>query len=412
MGSGVKEYKAPTRLYFCVFIYFIVSMGCNIGWNGRDKYLYLIISLVTFFLIQSGKIKTEKRKRTLPLFTVLLMSYIYAERSSLLSTIVYLIPAYIILLLNETDRKNCISYILRLFAYLMIPCVLTYAVVESLGLPHLNTIVVRDPSASVLPFEYLTRRNYIFYTPSIKYVEGLRRFCGPFVEAGQLGMMLAFLLFADGFDFKKKETTIALISLLVTFSLGGWVLAFIGYVFTRYEQRKISFKWIVSLLFLLSAAYLFVTLYHGGDNVFNEKILSRLEYSEEKGLEGNNRVFGQIDLYFASMFNNSRLLLFGYGKETMQYLAETGSRGSGFQIWFVEFGIIGTILTLSFYFLAFLVADDKRKAFLFLLFFLICFLQRSKTFWYAWVICYFYGMSAHGCFIKQNKQRSTLSTIK
>lgn len=406
MRSGVKEYKTPTGIYFCIFIFFIVSMGCNIGWDGRDKYLYLIASLFSFYLILSGKIKTDRHTGRTPLLILLLASYIYAERPSVLPVIAYIIPAYFILMLNETDRKICISYILKLFAYLMIPCVVTYIFVESLDMPYLNTILVRDPAKSVLPLEGLTRRNYIFYTPSIREVDGLRRFCGPFIEPGHLGMMLAFLLFADGFDFKKKETIIALVSLLFTFSLGGWVLSFIGYVFTRYEQRKISFKWIASTLILLLAAYLFATLYKGGDNVFNEKILSRLEYSEENGIEGNNRVFGQIDLYFASMFNNSRLLLFGYGKETMQYLAETGSRGSGFQIWFVEFGIIGTLITLSFYIVVFLLADDKRKAALFLLFFLICFMQRSKTFWYAWIICYLYGMSAHGCFKRQKKPRS------
>lgn len=57
--------------------------------------------------------------------------------------------------------------------------------------------------------------------------------------------------------------------------------------------------------------------YNGGRNVLNEKILSRLQYDEDKGISGNNRTSHLADAYFEQYTNNGQIL-FGVGNQTIR----------------------------------------------------------------------------------------------
>jgi hypothetical protein len=121
-------------------------------------------------------------------------------------------------------------------------------------------------------------------------------------------------------------------------------------------------------------------------------IISRLEPDEDTGFVGNNRVFGSIELYFITMFDDTKLLLFGYDNTVLEVLAESGSRGTGFTMWFVKYGLVGTIFASVFYVYYFFTSKSKKKAFTLLAFVIIMFWQRSYPFWFSWIICYVYGM--------------------
>ena len=179
----------------------------------------------------------------------------------------------------------------------------------------------------------------------------------------------------------------------MTLSLSGYVLVVIAYLFTMYSRNKIGVQYVLLFIFTVLGFYLFGVFYNGGDNIINEMILSRLEYDEERGFTGNNRVFGQIPLYFAMMWNDTNTVLFGYGRKTMKWLAETGSRGTGFTMWMVSHGVIGTIAALLFYLVYSLFSKNKLFAFLLFAFVCMVFWQRSYPFWFSWVICYVYGIT-------------------
>lgn len=369
---------------------FLISMKLWIGWDDRVLYFNSFFSFaIVFFLIKDNIHLNWSLRNIIPLICILIgYFYIYGTGTRILNIISVVVPYTVIILLNEKDRSNCLNYIFKWFAFLMIPSIITYILVHTIGLPSLGKIWYFH--SSYYDISYMLRENYLFYVFSDYY--GIR-FSGPFAEPGHLGMMLAFLLFANGYNIKKTETWIILLSLLLSLSLSGYVLAFVGFIFVMYDKGKITFRNTMLLLLILLGVYLFSILYNAGDNFLNEFIFSRLEYDKEKGFTGNNRVFGEIDLYYVAMFDKPDILLNGYGADTMEWLANNNSRGTGYVYWMVSHGIIGTVLAMLFYFVYTLFSNNKKFAICALLFVCFLFWQRSYSFWFSWVICFVYGIS-------------------
>lgn len=395
-ANSIASNKDHVAVYFCIFILFLTSMGIWVGWNGRSLYIDAFIGIVLWVLIKKKHIKLNKEKKYVIILLSLFFSYAYLKFANVNvfgiigGVISYIFPVTFLVLLNEDDKNKCLEYIVKWFTILMVPAMITYLLCQTVGLPSLGKLLVSDNPYQ--PLWYLYKENYFFCT--MYALKETTRFNGPFNEPGHLGMMAAFLLFADGYNFKKKSTWIILLALLLTLSLSGYVLAFVGYMFTKYYQGKMKLKFIILFLMAVFVGYLFATFYNGGENAINERIVSRLEPDEEKGIEGNNRVFGNIHLYFLTMLNDTKLLLFGYDKETMDYLLSTGSRGTGMEMYMVSYGLVGVILSIFFYFVVYLYRNDKRAASLFLTFVILMLLQRSSWYWFSWVICYLYGLSS------------------
>ena len=156
----------------------------------------------------------------------------------------------------------------------------------------------------------------------------------------------------------------------------------------------------IGILMMLSAN--FFQYYNGGNNVINEKIISRLQYDEDKGISGNNRVSYTTDMYFASLLlSNDRW--YGLGAETINFInggstgfGDFGSqiRGAGFKIFILYNGLIGTILCIAFYacFAADCVPNNKRFSWGFFTLIIITAVQAAYPFSYSWLIPFICGI--------------------
>ena len=352
----------------------------------------MLIGVLMLFLTKANGTKLDFCSRNIWSVVVIILSnafILYKNESMGISYPLYFcLPLSIIIFLNSKDRMTCLLYISKWFAFLMVPCLLVYLLVQIFGLPSLGTLLVNDDPA--LSFSYVTRENYFFYNYTDYYEI---RFNGPFIEPGHLGMMASFLLYATGFDLKKKETWMILVAVLFTLSLSGYVLTFLAYLFMKYQKGEISMKFIMMFGILILTSYLLAIFYNDGENMVNEMIVSRLEPDEEKGFSGNNRVFGQIDLYFAAMFTDTDLLLTGYDKNTIEALALSGSRGTGFTMWMVQHGLIGLAMAMLFYLVYWVSGKQRKQSFLFVIYVILMFWQRSYPFWFSWIICYVYGIT-------------------
>ena len=383
--------KEPTSLYFCIFSQFVISMGMWIGWDGRNVYLQFFLFLLSIFLIKVKHVKLNCNARNILTWLTFSIAFIWLYGFSIGHLLCVLSPIFLIILLNDDDRICCLKYNFKWFAILMIPSIIAWLIYLSEGLPSIGQIWYKREEEAVQPTWYLFRNNHVFL---ITYaLKETTRFCGYFIEPGHLGMMGAFLLYADGFDFKKKTSWIILISVLLTLSLAGYVLLLMGFLFAKYERKEISLKFVLFIGILILAVYLFGTFYNEGDNALNERILSRLEYDEERGIEGNNRAKGEIPLYFANMFNDWHLILFGYDDDLIKELAEEGSRGTGMQHFMVCHGLIGVLFSFFPYLVYLLCSKDKKYAIFLFIFIFMLLLQRSYWFWFSWVICYIYGIT-------------------
>lgn len=385
-----KSRKEPTALYFCIFCQFVISMGMWIGWDGRKPYLQFFLFLLSIYFLYSNRVKLNSNVRNVLTWLTFSFAYICVYGFSIGSLLFLCFPAYIIILLNDEDRIRCFKYIFKWFAMLMIPSIIAWLLFLSVGLPSIGQIWLTTGD-TLQPLWYVLHNNHIFLTTyALRETE---RFNSYFIEPGHLGMMGAFLLYADGFDFKKKTSWVIFISVILTFSLAGYVLLFMGFLFAKYEKKEIGLKFVLFFGILILLVYLFGTFYNGGENFLNEKIFSRLEYDEERGIVGNNRARGEIPLYFAKMFSDWHLILFGYDYVFLKDLAEDGSRGTGMQYFMVCHGLIGVIFSFSSYLVYLLCTKNKKFAILLFIYIILLLLQRSYWHWYAWVICYIYGIA-------------------
>ena len=220
-----------------------------------------------------------------------------------------------------------------------------------------------------------------FIMPSIIYLAP--RFSGPFIEPGHLGMICVYLLYANGFRLKGSYLLWPiLIAVILSLSLAGYVLLLIAVVL----HLKISLKSIVTSIIIIFGLYIFVTeIWNGGDNVVSEKIISRLEYDESKGISGNNRAVKGTDSYFDYQLKSTGLIV-GLGAVRYNTLLANGIvGGAGIKIFLLYYGFIGLILVACYYYLLTKGFPNKRYAYGFLILYAISMLQRAYPEWIAWV---------------------------
>lgn len=397
---GVEKHRI--LLYFLLFLSFLLSMNIWIGWEERGHRLNLIVGLLAFLLMIFNRVKFSfTRTNIIVFFLIVLGRFFYGYEPSIFLPFHFL-SYFLIICLNDQDKVRCLEFVTKWFGYLMLPSLIVYALVSFIDLPYFGIQHASDADWAA-DSGYGICKNYIFYMRS-EFGDYTERFNGPFLEPGHLGMMSAFLLFVNQFDFRRKGMWLILLALIFTFSLSGYVLLFFGFLFTAYYKGKITAKHILLYSLLFFIVYLFGMYYNGGDNILYEKIFSRLEYDKEKGFAGNNRVFGLIDVYYAALWNDMDTLLWGYPKETMEWLADTGSRGTGYVMSMCIYGLVGTCLSMLFYFVYSFTNKNKKYAILCLLFVCLMFWQRCYPFWTSWIICFFYGITMEN--IGFNKKNS------
>ena len=355
----------------------------------RYIYIYFLFSLIMLAIIIANNIRLELSKKNVISAIVFIVAYYLYKSPSLFETIGFSISAFIIISLNDQDKVNCWHFIFKWFAILMIPSLLIYAIYHTIGFPSLGIIKFSD--SEYISSDYLIRKNFFFYNTPFEKAGWWIRFNGPFNEPGHLGMMTAFMLFADGFILKKKSTIIIILSLVLSLSLAGYVLGIIGYAFARFEQKKVSLKWLLPIISLVGMIYIIGSFYNGGDNIINEYVISRFEYDEDRVIAGNNRASARHYFYFEMMQYDREMLLKGIGKEEVDALHESGRFGTGFVAWIVEFGLLGVIQALLFYIVYLFFSKNRIDIAISFLFIVLMFVQRSYPYWFAWVICYIYG---------------------
>lgn len=385
----------PTRKYiiaFCFFVIFIVSMRFWVGAAERAGYVLSAINSVLLLLLLLQKITIKYNRINIIPLLCLISGYFFTRSVIGVNSINYVISAYFILTLDESDRIIVFRLITKYFSILMLFSIVTFIIIKITNIPSLGLINYLSIDSDTSYF-YSFHKNYIFCT--IPLNESIR-FNGPFHEPGHLGMMSAFLIFANDYSFrKKKELWLLLVSLLMTLSLAGYVLFIVGYLLLLIEKKKMkvgSFLSVCVFLGVCGLIYYIGLSYNEGNNLFNEYILNRLQYDEEKGIVGNNRAHNLIPIYYEMMWKDFETMLFGYDDKTLKWLIENGSTGTGFVMNMVRVGVVGTLFCFLFYLSYFAISKYKRLSFTFLVFVFLIYWQRSYAFWLSWVICYAYGI--------------------
>ena len=242
--------------------------------------------------------------------------------------------------------------------------------------------------------------NYIFFTQLPSDI----RFKSVFLEPGHISTVASFFIIANRFDFKNKYVLLLSLEIIPTFGLAGYMLFIIGYFFYSIERVQVGsfLKRVIPVALLAGGAAMYYSSYNGGDNLFNQLILERMTYDEDRFIAGNDRSNDVVDMAFEKALGDGTIVT-GLSKDEYQHVMNMGSKAAGAKPYMLEHGIIGTLFLFLGYFLISRRSLNKRWATLLFIIYAISFLQRAYFFWAGYYIPYICGMFIFNAMSKEKE---------
>lgn len=388
--------KTSVLVYFTIFIYLLMQMRCWIGFSGRTVMMqYVLVALLAIYGL-FGAVRYQFRTKYIVFSLIYFIYLVYAGRVweqnifGLIGRVIPAVNALFILSIPDDDKEIFLGYIIKWLGWILLPSMALYFILQFISLPNFGVLVADYGSKIVDKRVYY---NYLFYIlPSDLHAYGFTRFNGPFLEAGDVGCVAAFLLFATQFDFKRfKLLWVIATALFFSFSLAGWVLVIIGYALMLFSEKRVKSRTIVIFIIIILLGYLFASFYNGGDNVINNLILSRLEADEDRVIVGNNRANVLIMDYFFGMFSSLQTAMFGYDSITVDMLLGE-SASVGLIPIAIRLGLLGIALNLLPYLVMSQNSISRRYGWAMFFILVLYFVQRTETFWIVVIISYVYGI--------------------
>lgn len=375
-----KEVVAYWLFALGIFLLVLKSMGAYFLWNVSIGPMSLLVTLIGL-----GYAKTQKqlyKSRHFIYAFLFLVLYSIWDRDIMsqinIGNIMPCIPILLVLLMPTKDKKNLLSF-----------CSCGLALISGISLIAFILLFFTElPNVGVISDELAENYTYTNYIILLKGAFYDIRFNAIFREPGHLAMIASYFLFANRYDMKKWYNVVLLIVIGFTLSLAGYVLTIVGYLFNLLLVGRFTkvFKKLIPYVIIMVIAVLGIMSYNRGHNFVNELIIARLEYDEDKGVQGNNRVNDYTDRYFRNMINDGSFIT-GIGRDKQSHLASIGKvTGSGYKIHIIARGLIGTILIFMFYYVLAKNAPYRRFAFFMLLLYCLSFWQRAYPSWPAWII--------------------------
>lgn len=371
---------------FCSFLH---SMHFYYLWNFRLGILQafsILLFILLALLTKEELFRHSVKSLFVSLFFLLCLFFFndgLDDTFKIIGAISFAIVVYILLGLKDSYRKEIFDFFYVGIFIILLPSLIVFILIGlGLNLPSGGFVVY--PSADF--YWYVNFWFVLIGTYGI-------RFNSLFCEPGHLGMILAFLIFIRGYNFKDFKTIILILSLILTLSLAGYILLALGYVFRSLQFNiKKTVKYCFLFLFAISISLIVVRNINGGNNVINDLIVDRLAFDEETGtIAGDNRVSGHTDLIFEEVPFYS--FFFGLDDDSFDMLRGESIKGAGYKIFILKNGLLGVILTFLLY--VFFASYSRNRLLAWLLLFLVSinFLQRAYPFWSSQIFIFITAMS-------------------
>ncbi|TSD66999.1 hypothetical protein FFF34_006260 [Inquilinus sp. KBS0705] len=283
-----------------------------------------------------------------------------------------ILPIILLIQLHDSIKVDLLKFITTTVAVILFFSILIWILLLSgIDLPSLGRVSNPAWDAYVYDNYFFCLRNILLYP---------NRFCAIFLEPGHLGMVGAFLLYANNFQIRRLPVLIILIAIFFTLSLAAYILTIFSFtLYVLIYSRQVLIYLVIWLILLISGYYFFTT-YQGGANVINKKIISRLEYNESKGdIEGNNRVQKSFDNYYSSLINKDDIW-FGIGAKRYNELKFGQGGNAGYKVYLVQNGIAGTAIVFLFY-LSLVLYNRSKLGLALLVIYILAFIQRAYPLW-------------------------------
>lgn len=354
--------------------------------NKQKFVLYFLFSLIAVFYAVIIRVRIRFDVRLL----LCISSYILAGfvNASTLNSFFFLLFSLIPLIVLISDNKHCIlhlEFITKSMVFILVPGIILYVFIilgyQLPGIPMQYGDLTEN-------FSYLFL-NHIFLLTNV-YWDEAARFSSVFLEPGYIGSLLAFLLYANRYNFKKKYNVVLLVALLVTFSLAGYIISLVGYFLTKKHLIRVAIKYSIPMLLLIVGIVVFAVNYNKGDNIVNVMLVDRLMPSDDgKGIKGNTRASEQMDAQLENTIQRGELL---FGSRNLR---DDEVENAGYKRYLVTNGLVPALLWLSFYALICSYCKDKRYGIVFVFLIFLTFLQAAYPGSYSWIIPVILGIKSY-----------------
>lgn len=205
------------------------------------------------------------------------------------------------------------------------------------------------------------------------------RFSGIFDEPGVVGTLNGLILSAIGISTRKIQSIIILLAGLISFSLAFYILLILV-LFLHFNLKTV-----------ILSAFLIISLIFIPGNKFNDLISSRLSI-ENGSLVGDNRTTSNFDEYYKYFLTKGgKDVILGRGKESFKTIEEAQGVSS-YKTVIIDYGIIGTVLIISFYALCVYYNNNSKRGWFLLLIFIISTYQRPDLLRFFSVVLFIGGL--------------------
>lgn len=395
--------KASFTLYkVSVFIAVLSSMNAYFLW-GIPSVVITFLCVLMGFLPYVGRIKPNyKSYYVWCLIPILILAVLKINIIYFLTQLFICISILQILSLPNDYKRELLNFNGIFLASILLISLTAWIV---------NLFVAETPIYGLLDY-----RNTYFFENHILFlrltnVTGYFRFVSIFMEPGHLSMFCVFFLYAMDFDFNRWYTWVFLLSILFSLSLAGYILLVLAFLFNSIQRNRAIFKRVAFFLVLLLGGSWIVIHFGGEDNIVYEKIFLRMEADDETIIAGNNRTDSYTNDVFDKFVRTSDVWM-GYSLYEYQQKEGNGTiQGAGYKMYAFRNGILGILACFFFYFYLAYKSVNRRYMMLFLIIFVIAFLQRAYPFWMAWMLPFLCTLNTKNTERKKylkNEYKSTL----
>lgn len=385
----MKQNRNISAVLFKVVLLLLVFWGAHAWFTWGLDFLPFVaqtvlkISIAATALIYSIKNRIFLRLNLRQVFGVICyfvaMNMPFRSIGEVLAQIVLFVPILVLICDKENADEN-LAFLAKGLSVVLIPGFVLYFM-RLTG--HLNIMGAPIQHGNIDVNYSYTFMNYGFMLVRLWEAEDIR-FTSVFLEPGYLGSLVAFLLYAGNYDFKKWYNKVLLVCLVLSFSLAGYLVSLIGYtslLLIANKNIKKVLRFGIVICFVLWGAQ----NYNNGDNMMNELILSRLQYDKEKGLTGNDRSSQASDMIFTRVVSSGNIL---FGDPSIKDMT-----GAGYKVFIVNRGLIPAMFFFMFYYC---IASNRKKhgySKLFVLLIVLTFLQAAYPASYSWLVPFLLGIN-------------------
>lgn len=341
--------------------------------------VYVAFSGIAFLYQQSFNVNIRFTRTTVLALVFLLLGSIFPIFG--ITTFLNLIFKYypLLVLLNDEEHfSEHLSFFNKTLAYILVPGIILYVIflggIEFPGFPvQLGDL---DINATYVFYNYgVLLRSLYDSTATV-------RFQSVFLEPGYLGTLMAFMLYANKYEFNRWYTKVYLVALLFSFSLAGYVISAVGYIIYMKSQGN-SIMRFLPIALILCVIFYGAQFYNDGHNSVNELIVQRLQYDQERGIAGNNRFTENTQNTFEYYMSKGELWI---GKANT--LEQTDIAGAGYMRFFITNGILSALFYFLFYVVMAGYSKNKKFGYGFVVLVVLTFLQAAYPVSFSWLIPY------------------------